>query len=76
MKQDARNAIEQLVLAVAGKASKSAKNLREQMEALRVLTPYYTVLTKTKGALPEGEGESVSIRSLQDAVNRAEDTNG
>jgi hypothetical protein len=76
MKQDAVKAIEKLVLAIAEKAAKSAKNLSEQMEAARVLAPYYTALKKHKVHATSDEPDEVTIGHLQDAVRDIEDGNG
>jgi hypothetical protein len=76
MKQDAVKAIEKLVLVIAEKSSKSAKNLREQLEALRVLAPYYTALKKHKVHATSDEPDEVTIGHLQNALRNAEDHNG
>jgi len=76
MRQDAAIAIEKLVLVIAEKAAKSAKNLREQMEALRVLAPYYTALKKHKVHATADETDEITISHLQNAVRSAEEGNG
>jgi len=76
MRQDAVLAIEKLVLAIAEKAQKSAKNLHEQMEALRVLAPYYAALKKNKVHATADETDEITISHLQNAVRDTEEGNG
>jgi len=76
MRQDAALAIEKLVLAIAEKAAKSAKNLSEQMEALRVLAPYYAALKKHKVHATAEEPDEITIGNLQNAVRDVEEGNG
>jgi len=74
MKQTAA-AIEQLALTVAESAVK-AKKLRDQVEALRVLAPFYTVLKKQRVHVPDAPDDKPSIGSMQDALRQIEGTNG
>ena len=76
MKQSTVAAIENLVLVIAEKSSKSAKNLKEQLEALRVLAPYYAALKRHKGSESDTATDEVTISHLRNAVRQIEDNNG
>lgn len=75
MTKTAIQAIEELVRSVAESAAHSKVKVSERIEALRVLAPYYAVLTKHKGS-GGGDGAAVTINGLQDAVRQLEDSNG
>jgi hypothetical protein len=76
MTKSVSQAIEKLALVVAEKSAKTAKNLREQMEALRVLAPYYAALKKHKVHATADETDEITISHLQNAVRDIEEGNG
>lgn len=53
----ARSDIEKLAQSIAKDAMKADTSLQDRIDALKVLTPYYTALTKQKKAPADDDGE-------------------
>ena len=68
-------AIEELVRAVADSCAHGKVKASEKIEALRVLAPYYTILSKHRARDGDGDPTEVTINGLQDALRKA-DSNG
>ena len=69
-------AIEDLVRAVAESAAQPKVKLSDKVEALRAMAPYYAALTKHQPFATGGEPEMTTINGLQNAVRKAEESNG
>jgi hypothetical protein len=64
--------IESLAQTVAKKAQQDATGLSEMVEALKTLSPYYTLLTKQKPPPDDGE-DNTSIADIQRHLKVVED---